>query len=159
MGWGGVGGERAVRKQPGRPESIAGELGAEKPCRWQQSSSKRPASADVERHGSAAPTGSQTWCNTTPDAPQTTTERHHTAAGAEMLCIPHVVTRGRGVTPGQPGEKISYFGHRRQAPPRCLGWLGPPMDVFEWWVVSVWVTGALCGVYRPKGISDKFNGA
>ena len=148
MGWGGVGGERAVGKQSGRPESIAGELAAEKLCRRQQSSSKKPASADIGRHGSAAPTGSQTWRKTIPDASQTTTERHHAAAGAEMLCILHVVTRGRGVTPGQFFGKIGYFGLRRQAPPRCLGWLGPPMDVFWWWVVSVWARGALCGVNR-----------
>ena len=62
----GVGGERAVGKQSGRPESIAGELAAEKLCRRQQSSSKKPASADVGRHGSAAPTGSQTWRKTIP---------------------------------------------------------------------------------------------
>jgi len=147
VGWGGVGGERAVGKQSGRPESIAGELAAEKLCRRQQSSSKKPASADIGRHGSAAPTGSQTWRKTTPDASQTTTERHHAAAGAEMLCILHVVTRGRGVTKNQFFGKIGYFGLRRQAPPRCLGWLGPPMDVFWWWVVPVWARGALCGVY------------
>ena len=158
MVWGGVGGERAVGKQSGRPESIAGELAAEKLCRRQQSSSKKPASADLGRHGSAAPTGSQTWRKTIPDASQTTTKRHHAAVGAEMLCILHVVTRGRGVTPGQFFGKIGYFGLRRQAPPRCLGWLGPPMDVFWWWVVSVWARGALCGVYSSKNMWGTING-
>ena len=119
---------------------------------------RKPASADVGRHGSAAPTGSQTWRKTIPDASQTTTERHHAAAGAEMLCILHVVTRGRGVTPDQFFGKIGYFGLRRQAPPRCLGWLGPPMDVFWWWVVSVWARGALCGVYSSKNMWDTING-
>ena len=158
MVWGGVGGERAVGKQPGRPESIAAELGAEKLCRRQQSSSKTPVSADVGRHSSAAPTGSQICTKNLPDASQTTNERHYTAAAAEMLCILHVATHARGVPPGQFFGKIGHFGHRRQAPPRSLRWLGPPMDVFEWWVVSVWVRGVLCGVYRHLHDFGRKNG-
>ena len=121
MGWGGVGGERAVGKQPGRPESIAAELAAEKLCRRQQSSSKTPVSADVGRHGSAAPTGSQTCTKTAPDASQTTTERHHAAAGAEMLCILHVATRRRGVTPANFSGKSAILGFEDRHPHGVCG--------------------------------------